>query len=105
MPSGQLGRSWTGPAVIGGHAAAAGAWHPEAGREPPLAELLDDPIMALLWRADRLDPGRGARGGACLAAGHVPAVASGIAGAAGAPASNQRRARPRRLNRQRRPAA
>jgi hypothetical protein len=21
-----------------------------------LAELLDDPIMALLWRADRLDP-------------------------------------------------
>ena len=56
MPSGHLGRPWTGPAVIGGQAAAAGAWHPEAGREPPLAELLDDPIMALLWRADRLDP-------------------------------------------------
>ena len=57
MPSGHLGRSWSGPAVIGGQAAAAaGAWHPEAGREPPLAELLDDPIMALLWRADRLDP-------------------------------------------------
>ena len=58
MPSGQLGRSWSGPAVIGGQAA--GAWHPEAGREPALAELLNDPIMALLWRADRLDP-RGVR--------------------------------------------
>jgi hypothetical protein len=57
MPSGHLGRPWTGPAAIGGHAAAAaGAWQHEAGREPPLAELLDDPIMALLWRADRLDP-------------------------------------------------
>ena len=56
MPSGHLGRPWTGPAATGGHAAAAGAWRHEAGREPPLAELLDDPIMALLWRADRLDP-------------------------------------------------
>ena len=56
MPSGHLGRPWIGPAAIGGHAAAAGAWRHEAGREPPLAELLDDPIMALLWRADRLDP-------------------------------------------------
>ena len=61
MPSGQLGRSWSGPAVTGGQAAAAaGTWHPEAGREPALAELLGDPIMALLWRADRLDP-RGVR--------------------------------------------
>ena len=60
MPSGHLERSWSGPAVIGGQAAAAGAWHPKAGREPALAELLDDPIMALLWRADRLDP-RGVR--------------------------------------------
>lgn len=25
--------------------------------EPGLDELLDDPIMALLWRGDRLDPG------------------------------------------------
>ena len=56
MPSGHLGRPWTGPAAVGSHAAAEGAWHPEAGREPALAELLDDPIMALLWRADRLDP-------------------------------------------------
>ena len=56
MPSGHLGRPWTGPAAIGRHAAAAGAWRHEAGREPPLAELLDDPIVALLWRADRLDP-------------------------------------------------
>ena len=61
MPSGHLGRSWSGPAVTGGQAAAAaGAWHPEAGREPALAELLGDPIMALLWRADGLDP-RGVR--------------------------------------------
>ena len=56
MRSGHLGRSWTGPAAIGGHAAAAGAWRHKAGREPALAELLDDPIMAMLWRADRLDP-------------------------------------------------
>ena len=56
MPSGHLGRPWTGPAAIGGHAAAAGTWRHEAGWEPALAELLDDPIMALLWRADRLDP-------------------------------------------------
>jgi hypothetical protein len=42
------------PAAIGGHAAAEGAWRHEAGREPALAELLGDPIMALLWRADRL---------------------------------------------------
>jgi hypothetical protein len=26
------------------------------GGEPRLEELLDDPIMALLWRRDRLDP-------------------------------------------------
>jgi hypothetical protein len=41
---------------VGGQAAAEGAWRHEPGREPALAELLDDPIMALLWRADRLDP-------------------------------------------------
>ncbi|HEX6014278.1 MAG TPA: hypothetical protein VFY87_21285 [Geminicoccaceae bacterium] len=29
-----------------------------AGVEPALDELLDDPIMALLWRGDRLDPAR-----------------------------------------------
>jgi hypothetical protein len=28
----------------------------ENGGEPSLAELLDDPIMALLWRADGLEP-------------------------------------------------
>ena len=56
MPSGHLGRPWTGPAIIGGHAAAEGAWRHKAEWEPALAELLDDPIMALLWRADRLDP-------------------------------------------------
>jgi hypothetical protein len=35
-------------------------WSGEAGdagpREPRLDELLDDPIMAMLWRGDRLDP-------------------------------------------------
>ena len=56
MRPGYLERPWTGPAAIGGPAAAAGTWRPKAGREPPLAELLDDPIMALLWRADKLDP-------------------------------------------------
>ena len=56
MRPGHLERPWTGPAAIGGQATAEGAWRPEAGREPPLAELLDDPIMALLWRADKLDP-------------------------------------------------
>ena len=60
MPSGHLGRPWTGPAIVGGQGAPAGAWRPEPGREPALAELLDDPIMALLWRADKLDP-RGVR--------------------------------------------
>ncbi|MFO1038472.1 MAG: hypothetical protein U1E45_16665 [Geminicoccaceae bacterium] len=33
-------------------------WRPEQGGEPPLAELLDDPIMTQLWRSDRLDPER-----------------------------------------------
>ncbi len=34
----------------------ASSW-PRAGqREPGLDELLDDPIMALLWRGDRLEP-------------------------------------------------
>jgi hypothetical protein len=56
MPSGHLGRPWTGPAIVGGQGAPAGTWRSEPGREPPLAELLDDPIMALLWRSDRLDP-------------------------------------------------
>ena len=32
------------------------AWT-EPGREPSLDELLDDPLMALLWRRDRLQPG------------------------------------------------
>jgi hypothetical protein len=56
MPPGHVGRPWTGPAAVGGQGAAAGTWRHEPGREPMLAELLDDPIMALLWRADRLDP-------------------------------------------------
>lgn len=29
---------------------------PPDRREPHLDELLDDPIMALLWRGDRLEP-------------------------------------------------
>jgi hypothetical protein len=47
------------PAVAG---ASGGAWEPgegaytEAGVEPPLAELLDDPVIHLMMRADRLEP-------------------------------------------------
>ena len=29
---------------------------PEAGREPVLNDLLDDPIMQLLWRSEGLEP-------------------------------------------------
>ena len=32
------------------------AWVADGRREPPLAELLEDPIMALLWASDGLDP-------------------------------------------------
>lgn len=32
------------------------SWPTSGRREPRLDELLDDPIMALLWRGDRLDP-------------------------------------------------
>ena len=31
-------------------------WHHGNRQEPSLAELLDDPIMALLWRRDGLEP-------------------------------------------------
>lgn len=31
-------------------------WLIERGNEPSLNELLEDPIMDLLWRADGLDP-------------------------------------------------
>lgn len=55
MPPGHLERPWTGPAAIGGHNAAVGAWCHDLEREPPLAELLADPIMELLWRADDID--------------------------------------------------
>jgi hypothetical protein len=33
-----------------------GRWRERTGGEPGLDELLDDPIMALLWRRDRLEP-------------------------------------------------
>jgi len=42
--------------------AGAGAWEPvegpytEGGVEPPLDELLDDPVIHLMMRADRLEP-------------------------------------------------
>ena len=32
------------------------AWLWERGAEPTLDEVLDDPMMALLWRADSLEP-------------------------------------------------
>lgn len=35
----------------------AAAWVGEPGREPVLEELLDDPIMTLLWKGEGLDPG------------------------------------------------
>jgi hypothetical protein len=42
--------------------ASGGSWEPaegaytEAGVEPPLEELLDDPVVHLMMRADRLEP-------------------------------------------------
>ena len=46
------------PDDLGGETAApeAGSWALWGRREPPLAELLEDPLMALLWRSDGLDP-------------------------------------------------
>lgn len=32
------------------------AWVSDGRREPSLAELLDDPMLALLWASDGLDP-------------------------------------------------
>lgn len=32
------------------------SWIGQPRREPALDELLDDPIMTLLWKSDRLDP-------------------------------------------------
>jgi len=33
-----------------------GAWGGQCRGEPELDEILDDPIMILLWRGDRLEP-------------------------------------------------
>ena len=33
-----------------------GRWDPRGNGEPCLDDLLDDPIMALLWRCDQLEP-------------------------------------------------
>jgi hypothetical protein len=33
-----------------------GAWGGQCRGEPELDEILDDPIMTLLWRGDRLEP-------------------------------------------------
>jgi hypothetical protein len=35
---------------------AGGVWQAQSTREPELDELLDDPIMTLLWKGDRLEP-------------------------------------------------
>lgn len=40
------------------HACAQGTWMAAGRREPLLAELLEDPIMRLLWARDRLEPER-----------------------------------------------
>jgi hypothetical protein len=41
------------------HPAPEVAWAADGRREPSLAELLADPIMALLWASDGLDPTAG----------------------------------------------
>jgi hypothetical protein len=38
------------------HPAPAEAWVSDGRREPSLAELLDDPMLARLWASDGLDP-------------------------------------------------
>jgi hypothetical protein len=38
------------------HPAPEAVWVADGRREPPLAELLDDPMMMLLWASDGLDP-------------------------------------------------
>jgi hypothetical protein len=43
--------------ALGRHATGGDGWLVEAGGEPRLDELLDDPIMGLLWRGDRLEAG------------------------------------------------
>jgi hypothetical protein len=64
--AGMLARSWAWPggALAGGRAREAddgaepwyeGAWA-HAGDEPPLEELLHDPVVHLVMRADRLEP-------------------------------------------------
>jgi hypothetical protein len=42
-----------GPHGLNEHRA---SWHGEGLGEPRLDELLDDPIMTLLWQGDRLEP-------------------------------------------------
>jgi hypothetical protein len=62
--AGTLARSWVRPggAAAGGGDAADGAqpWYEgawaHAGDEPPLEELLRDPVIRLMMRADRLEP-------------------------------------------------
>jgi len=62
--AGTLARSWTRPgdAAAGGGGADDGAqpWYEgawaHAGDEPPLEELLRDPVIHLVMRADRLEP-------------------------------------------------
>lgn len=45
-----------GGTAIGGHGPAERDWTRRCQGEPGLDELLNDPIMRLLWRRDRLDP-------------------------------------------------
>ena len=101
------------------------SWCARKGGEPRLEELLDDPIMALLWRRDRLEPeaaraavralrtlirGRAIAGGsgrpgltmrpgepkaAIPPSGSAAAQAIGVAGLSGANALHRRRPHPR----------
>jgi hypothetical protein len=41
------------------HPAPEATWVADGRREPPLAELLDDPMMARLWASDGLNPAAG----------------------------------------------
>ena len=42
--------------IAQGLAAGDGGWRTRTAGEPCLDELLDDPVMALLWRRDRIEP-------------------------------------------------
>ena len=59
--SGLLASGWLRPAdddgaTVGAFLPEPDAAYTEGGVEPPLEELLDDPVIHLMMRADRLEP-------------------------------------------------